>query len=60
VYLLWLALSLYNIILNRILKLFDPIMALLLRDQPSWEQFFSDAKIPKKDATTCAKIFVSN
>ena len=32
----------------------------LLRDQPSWEKFFSDAKIPKKDATAYAKIFVQN
>ena len=29
-------------------------------EQPSWEQFFLEVKIPKKDAPEYAKIFVPN
>ena len=35
-------------------------MALQLKDQPSWEKFFQDARIPKKDSQSYAKIFVTN
>ena len=38
----------------------DFIMALQIKDQSSWEQFFSEAKIPKRDSTAYAKIFVNN
>ena len=35
-------------------------MALQIKDQSTWEKFFLDANVPKKDSTIYAKIFVSN